>query len=270
MKVTNKLKNIFLIFLFSSSVLNAAVTPGSNPDPQKTVSVKKEINKLLTEELMKQFAKQDLDKKGLAQLRDRAIKSGGESIPALVKVMKSSDYPDKSRWVATFLVGKIMGEKSAPFIAKFAEHPNWVMRMASLKTLQALKQSSKVNLFAKSLSDKSWLVRKQALDSIKHLNIVKAAPQVWSMLYNKENYYINKKGSKRTNLIKDAVKVVGDLKFEKALDPLFAMIQKPKYEDIFEEMEYALTKITNKKSPDGSLKTKRNFWKKTAISYKVI
>lgn len=248
----------------------AAVVPSKEKKSDSQKIAKAEINKVLTEQLLKDFKRENISKNEIESLRDKSLKSGGQAIPALVQVMKSSDYPDKSRWVATFLVGKIMGEKSAPFIAKFTEHPNWVMRMASIKTLQALKQKEMHGPYIRLLSDKSWLVRKQALEGIKELKIEKAAPHVWAMLYDKENYYISKKSKKRTNLIKEAVKTVGDLSFDKALDPLFSMVQKSKYEDIFDEMDYALSKITNKKSPKGDMKTKRAFWKKISVSYKTI
>ena len=75
-------------------------------------------------------------KKSLANLKQETLKYSGKSVSAaLIEVMKNGKYPDKNRWVATFLLGQIMGEKSAPFIAKFFKHPSWVMRMASLKTM---------------------------------------------------------------------------------------------------------------------------------------
>lgn len=267
------MKAVLKILLVSSIVFSstfAAIEPKKEVKKDAQQKARQEINKVLVEQLLKDFKKAEISKKEIENLRDKSLKAGGQSVPALVEVMKNGEYPDKSRWVATFLLGQIMGEKSAPFIAKFSEHPNWVMRMASIKTLQALKQKEMTGPYIRLLNDKSWLVRKQALEGIRELKMEKAAPHVWAMLYNKENYYVSKKSKKRTNLIKEAVKVVGDLKFEKALDPLFAMVQKPKYDDIFEEMDYALSKITNKNSPKGDAKTKKAFWKKIAVSYKTI
>lgn len=210
----------------------------------------------------------NLTKQQVSLLQKEIINHSGKAVPALVEVMKSSKYPDKNRWIATFLMGKVMGKKSSPFISRFVEHPNWVMRMASLKTLLALKEKNYSKAYITALKDDSFIVRKQALDNIKKLEITEAAPNVWAMLYDKKNYYSNKNGAKRTNLIKDAVKTVGDLKFKKALDPLFTMIQKKKYQDIFEEMEYSLQKITGKKGPDSDINTKRRFWKKIALASK--
>src|SRR3989339_895442 len=160
--------------------------------------------------------------------------------------MKWGKFADKNRWIATFLLGKIMGEKSAPFIAKFTEHPSWIMRMASLKTLLALNQEKYGDRYAALLKDNSFIVRLQALENIRHLNLANYSANVWAMLYDKKNYYASKdsKTSKRTNLIKEAIKVVGDLKFTKAQEALLKMSANKKYSDIFQEIDYSLEKIT--------------------------
>ena len=76
--------------------------------------------------------------------------------------MKSDKYPEKNRWVATFLLGRIMGKKSSSFVSRFVEHPNWVLRMASLKTLLALKEERYQKKYIKALKDNSFIVRTQA------------------------------------------------------------------------------------------------------------
>jgi HEAT repeat protein len=204
-------------------------------------------------------------------LKSETLKHGGESVEALIEVMKNAKYPDKNRWVATFLLGQIMGEKSAPFLAKFLKHPHWVMRMASLKTMLALKQAKYSKEYAALLKDDSFIVRSQALDNIRTLKTKESAPLVWAMLYDKKNYYqptINGKPlkAKRSNIIKNVILTVGDLKFEKAKDPLMKMIQKDRYNDIFNEMDASLVKISGISSPKGDMKTKRAFWRKTALS----
>ena len=204
------------------------------------------------------------------KLRKEILTLGGKAVPVLVDVMKNGRYPDKNRWVATFLLGQIMGEKSAPFIAKFSKHPNWVLRLASLKTLLALKQREHGQIYANKLKDASLLVRVQALENIRKLKLAQYAPNVWAMLYDKGNYSQGNNGQKRTNIIKTVIESVGDLRFQKALDPLLTMIQKKKYHDIFDEMDYSLTKISGKESPKGTKEVKKIFWKKYAMSLKTI
>lgn len=222
-------------------------------------------HKAVKEILISEF-KKNLKKKDVVKLQKQVLAYSGKAIPALIDVMKKEVFPDKNRWIATFLVGRIMGKKSSPFLAKFLKHPNWVLRMASLKTLLALKEKKYSALYGKALRDNSFIVRKQALDNIRVLDAKDQAPYVWSMLYDKRNYYAPKKGNKkRTNLIRAAIKTVGDLKFEKAKTPLLSMIQKDKYKDIFNAMDYSLCKITGKKSPEDHA-MKMRFWKKVALA----
>jgi hypothetical protein len=225
--------------------------------------------------LLKSFSKTSKGKDHISKLQKEVLSLKGKAVPALIEVMKNGKYPEKNRWVATFLLGRIMGVKSAPFVSKFLKHPSWVMRMASLKTLLALKQTTYSSLYRKALKDKSFIVRVQALENIRHLNLRKEAPYVWSMLYDKKNYYTGKKKKdikklKRTNIIKSVIKTVGDLKFEKAKKPMLAMIQKEKYKDIFSELDYSLSKITGKKSPKRDERLKKRFWTKIALSEKTI
>ena len=226
---------------------------------------KSNLSPSLTNKLAIEF-KKNLNKIERSKLKGRILELKGKSVPALVRVMKNDSFPDKNRWMATFLLGQIMGKKSAVFISKFSKHPNWIMRMASLKTLLALKQKKFSKVYGSLLNDSSMLVRYQALDNIKKLDIKKLAPNVWSMLYDKKNYHISKtKTKKRSHIIRSVIRTVGDLKFEKAKKSLLSMIQKKKYKDIHVDIDYALSKITGKKSPTDESQKKR-FWKKIQIS----
>jgi len=231
----------------------------------------KAANKVITQSLLKKFSK-NTTKKDILRLKKEVLSYNGKSVPALVEVMKNGKYPEKNRWVATFMLGKVMGKKSAPFISKFLKHPSWVMRMASLKTLLALKGKEYKRQFSTALKDKSMIVRFQALDNISSLKLISEAPFVWQMLYDKRNYYQPKgknkkiKNLKRTNIIKKVIVTVGELKFQKAKKPLLSMIKNKKYDDIFKEMDKSLAKITGKKSPAGSKKLKKRYWNKVAIS----
>ncbi|HLE11276.1 MAG: hypothetical protein A2504_03400 [Bdellovibrionales bacterium RIFOXYD12_FULL_39_22] len=222
--------------------------------------------------LLRLYENNNPSKTQLLEIKKQSLELGGKAVPVLIEVMKSGKFADKNRWIATFLLGKIMGEKSAPFIAKFTEHPSWIMRMASLKTLLALNQEKYGDRYAALLKDNSFIVRLQALENIRHLNLANYSANVWAMLYDKKNYYASKdsKTSKRTNLIKEAIKVVGDLKFTKAQEALLKMSANKKYSDIFQEIDYSLEKITGKKSPAGNVEAKRIFWKNFGISNTVI
>lgn len=266
MKLKKKLFTVVCLFSLGCSIAVASKT-----SPRSSMLSENSESNALTKRLTAKFMQNEMSEDQVEMLQEEVLQKSGKAIPALVQVMKNSKYPDKNRWVATFLVGQVMGAKSAPFIAKFLNHPSWVMRMASLKTLLALKQHKYGSEYAKALQDDSLIVRSQALENIRKLKLKSQAPYVWQMLYDKKNYY-KEKGEekvshKRTHLIKDVILTIGDLEFDKAQDPLLKMIQNERYSDIFEEMDYALSKIIDKESPDGSINIKKHFWKRTAMAY---
>ena len=202
---------------------------------------------------------------GLAEMLKRTtLKHREKAVPTLIKVMKEGKYPEQNRWQATMLLAQVMGKKSAPFIAKFSDHPHWMMRVASLKALLGLKQSEYHAVYAKALKDPSLIVRVQALDNISQMKIDALSPNVWRMMYDDSNYSGDVGKRKRTSIVKNIIRTLGDLKFEKAAKPLAQLIQKPKYQDLIEDLDYSLEKITGKTSPD-STDGRRKFWSQTAV-----
>ncbi len=193
--------------------------------------------------LLKEF-KNASDKKSLDKLRGKVLKMGNPAVPALITVMKTEEYPENSRWMATFLLGRIAGTKASPFIAKFLKHPSFLMRLASLKTLLILKEDKRGSEFAPLLKDPSLIVRYQALDNIKTLKLTKEAPHVWAMMFDEQNYSGKKGARKRTNIIKKVVETVGELKYQPAKEKLVAMVQKREYSDLKSELNYSLEKMS--------------------------
>jgi hypothetical protein len=196
-----------------------------------------------------------------AMIKHHSLKHKQKAVPVLIKVMKSSQYPDQNRWHATMLLAQIMGKKSAPFIAKFYEHPNWMMRLASLKALMGLGQKEYVGLHARALKDNSLIVRIQALDNISRMNMRALGSDVWNMLYDQTNYSGEAGTRKRTSIVKSVIRTLGDLKYEKAGRPMALLIQKPRYQDLIEDLDYSLEKITGEKSPN-EVEQRRKFWSK--------
>lgn len=196
-----------------------------------------------------------------AMLKRNAFKHKQKAVPVLIKVMKESKYPEQNRWHATMFLAQIMGEKSAPFIAKFSDHPHWMMRVAALKALLGLKQSEYHAVYAKALKDSSLIVRVQALDNISQMKISKLAPNVWGMMYDQTNYTGEKGARKRTSIVKSIIRTIGDVRYQNAKKPLAKLIQKPKYQDLMDEIDYSLEKITGEVSPN-SIDQRRKFWSK--------
>lgn len=201
----------------------------------------------INEELTALFKENHKTKDALLNLKTKTLVHHTKAVPVLISVMKENQYPEANRWIATFLLGQIMGEKSAPFIAKFVAHPHWMMRLASLKTLLILKQKKYLSHYAHALKDKSLLVRHQALENINKLKIKELSPHVWNMLYDKENYSGKEGKLKRAEIIKNVIHTLGDLEFKDVQKPMSAMLKNKKFKDLHGDLAYSLTKITGKK-----------------------
>ncbi|MGE3609849.1 MAG: HEAT repeat domain-containing protein [Bacteriovoracaceae bacterium] len=200
-----------------------------------------------------------------AMLKRQTLKHKNKAVPVLIKVMKEGKYPEQNRWQATMLLAQVMGKKAAPFIAKFTDHPHWMMRVASLKALLGLRQNEYHAVYAKCLKDPSLIVRVQTLDNISQMNISALAPNVWNMMYDQSNYSGDAGSRKRTSIVKTIIRTLGDVRYQKAKKPLAKLIQKPKYQDLIDEIDYSLEKITGETSPNSAME-RRNFWSKVALS----
>lgn len=221
-------------------------------------------------ELLELYKRKYKTKVQYQELKNQTLALTQKAVPALVKVIKSADYPDKNRWIAMFMLGRVMGKKSANFISKFSAHPNWMMRLASLKVLLALDQKQYKGIYTRLLKDKAMIVRHQALENIRKLNLNSLAPYVWAMLYDKSNYAGSEGERKRAHIIKQAIRAVGDLGFEKSKSPMLKMIRDSKYKDVAQELDYSLNKLSEKKSPDGNIKSKIHFWTRVETANKII
>jgi hypothetical protein len=254
---------LFLVVAIATSNLFAIPAKKLESITAKKVVIEKPVPKnILNHTLYKDYLKKHTSKKSVENLKKKTLELKQKSVPLLTYVMKSKTFSDKNRWVATFLLGRIMGVKAAPYLSKFANHPNWMMRLAALKALLALKQTQYKGLYSRMLKDKALIVRLQALENIRKLNLKELAPYVWAMLYNKENYSGKTGSRKRGEIIRNIIKTTGELEFGKAKKPMMTMIQKKRYRDIHDELDYALSKVTGKKSPEGNISVKKHFWRR--------
>lgn len=257
-----KLALIASSLLFLSSNLMAgeskAIQLLKSPQGTKTKLAPEDVVSL---ERLENMFTMDARTPGLAaMLKRHSLKHRQKAVPVLIKVMKESKFPEQNRWQATMLLAQIMGKKSAPFIAKFIDHPHWMMRVATLKALLGLRQNEYHAVYAKALKDPSLIVRVQALDNISKMNISSLAPQVWGMMYDQSNYSGNVGNRKRTSIVRSIIRTIGDVKFDKAKKPLATLMQKPKYQDLIEDLDYSLEKITGENSPNASAEARRKFW----------
>ena len=136
-----------------------------------------------------------------------------------------------------------MGRRSLDLMSKYAYHPDVILRMASLKVLLSLQAKKKVKIFESALFDKSLLVRQQALESVKLLNLTSLGKKVLAMLFDKKNYTLQNKKLKRDPIMIDVVKVLGDLGYQKSKSLLVKMRSKKRYKDLHQAIDYSLAKL---------------------------
>lgn len=217
----------------------------------------------LNSAIVELFKKDYLGKQGikqLDQLRIKCLKLQAKVVPSLIEVMKGQEYPDRNRWLATFLLARIMGKKASAFIANFIHHPLWIMRLAGLKTLLALKEMKYGEKYAQALSDNSLFVRQQALDNIIKLKLYQFSDIIWNMLFDKKNYEQHGDRVVRMPILSKVIRAMGDLNYKKVSIPLTRMIAKKQYESLVYDIDYSLSKIFDIHSPPGGIEAKQKFW----------
>ena len=222
------------------------------------------VNSLRTD-LLKGFATEYSSDGGVQALKKKVFSGAGQSVPALLHVMKRSDFPIKNRWMATFWLGQIAGKRSANILSKFQDHPDWQMRLAAFKTLQALRSIDKKRSLSKALSDSSLIVRIAGVDAVSYLGIKELAPKLFQMLADKKNYVKSKKNYKRTAIIGKLVSSLAKLKYEKAKKSFLRMIVKKKYDDIFPQLNLALKELTGNRPLGKTRSEVRAFWNRKLI-----
>ena len=88
--------------------------------------------------------------------------------------------------------------------------------MHLIKALLSLEAKERSDVFEKALFDKSLLVRKQALQAVRLLNLKNVSKSLIKMLVDEKNYYVEGKKRKRSPILKDVITTIGDLKYKKS------------------------------------------------------
>jgi len=189
------------------------------------------------------FKSNKLEKESISRLKKIIANNPKKNVPVLFSVMKNEKMPEQSRWLATILVGKTLGKRSIDYLAKFAVHPEVILRLASLKSLLSLEAQKKSHVFENALFDKSLLVRKQALEAVRKLKIIKAEKSLLSMLVDKKNYYLKNKKLKRSPIIKEVIQTMGELRLKKSKNILVSLREKSSYQDLYPVLDYAISRM---------------------------
>lgn len=144
----------------------------------------------------------------------------GESIRSFLSVIKNNEFPDRSRWLSLVLVGKTMGTKSSDLMVKYLSHPNWMIRSAAIKSLKSLKIVYPIKEYRQLLTDRSYVIREQVLDTISILKISGMKMDVLKMLGDSSNYINTKSGIKPSEVVKKIISTLSSLKVKEAIPAL--------------------------------------------------
>lgn len=88
--------------------------------------------------------------------------NGHEATKILLNTLKHNRFPIEQRWSALIWLGQLMGKDALPVVEKFLLHPDWMMRLASLKVMAALGVHQNSIAFKQALKDPSLIVRQEA------------------------------------------------------------------------------------------------------------
>jgi hypothetical protein len=258
-------KSLILISIFFNLISTNVFSSIKSSEKLSSIKPAKHLLKKTNQKMFleKLFIENNKSKKLQDKIKEIVLKNPKNSVVTLIDVMKNKKYPDHMRWLATNLLARIMGKKSSRFIGKFTEHPEWFMRMASLKALLSLKDKSQSSVYVKRLKDSSMLVKFQALENIRELKIKNLSNNVFKMLLDKKNYSSKKGKLVRNDLIKKVITSLGDLGHTPSAKLFAKMIQDKSFNDIFGELNYSLEKITGKTISFKNNKEKtRKHWSK--------
>jgi len=166
------------------------------------------------------------------------------SASELISVIKSSKFPDRSRWFAGMTLVRLTGKKSLPLMRKLSTHPNWLTRLLALKSLRILKQRSDVGLIEKRLYDKSALVRVEALEALSSWKVRSSGDKIWKMLFDKKNYLIRgEKKSINIEMMKRIIGALGTIGYKDAKSPLKALKGKKAFKSIQSEIQRTVNQL---------------------------
>ena len=137
-----------------------------------------------------------------------------------------------------------MGRKSVPLLAKYLEHPNWMLRSAAIKSLKSLKVSDKNELYRKLLKDKSYIIREQALDVISTLKIKSLKYDVLEMFGDRTNYIKTSNGLKASEVLKKVIKTLVALDTKESISLLRRLKKSQLASNIHNQIDLAIKQIS--------------------------
>lgn len=176
--------------------------------------------------------------------KDHLKKTNKLKIMRLLSELKSDKINDKKRWRAGMEIIKKLGVKSLPLMRKLGEHPDWMLRLLSLKAIRLLKDKTSLSLIERSLFDKSGLVRVEALDLLGDWKIKKSGRKIWKMLSDKKNYLkSNNKTFANKMVVSKIIETIKILKYSRVKKHLLNLRNKKEFKAVALEIDETLKSL---------------------------
>lgn len=249
---------VLFVFSFKFNFLFASNVPLNIHRPSFSVD-KGQMNLKSLDVLLKTEWKKNVD---FSSLSHQTLNFGPKAVPVLLNAMKKKSYPVQNRWIAMFSLTKLMGKNSSKVLSKFTKHPDWMMRLGALKCLLFLKEKSYAKDYALLLTDKSLVVRQQALKNIHQLNIKENAKDVSNLLAE-----INfDKTASDDPVVDMTLLTLAKLGHKQSIPTLVDMLKAERFKKNSATIDFSLEQLTGKKSPNGDLNSKIAFWSRNSTS----
>ena len=225
----NKKASLFL--LCASSALAAPVPQSHHKDLERSLNVLKNSGNL-TQAIFSLKA------------RDASLEQ------SLTEMVLDPAKDLKERWFAVMAVTKLQGSQALGNLKKWAEHPEWFVRLASLKALSYLdlnESTYPTSLVMKRLKDKSILVRDGALEVLGRWCLPQTQSKILGVIDDQEHF------RKKHPLFirKRAVDVIGQCGFSsvETKKRLVQLFEEENFYDIHSATHQTLQLLTQRKLP---------------------
>ncbi len=182
---------------------------------------------------------------------------GVSSYKDLREIAFNSNYGMKFQWRALSAMALIGREKSTPELEVALKHKDWFMRNAGLVMLKEVNPKAATTWAKKLLSDRSMIVRTEAVEVLRSLKDESSIQLLWTELYKKENF----RGKQSLWIRRHIAQALGELS-QRGDEKKFIKLLSDSDKTLHIPAITGLEKITNKRlgGSKDSLNTKVGLW----------
>lgn len=183
------------LFAVTASLLICSQFALSAPSPYKGEASKQNqetIKKIISniEKDLRQH--REVDFKDLISNWNRRY--GDSALDPLMMLVNRPGTSDRDLYISMMAIGRIGRTKATPLLLSKLEHPSWMVRSASLKSIAQYSRNGPVDVYpiAERLFDKALVVRMDAVKALEALRNPVAIPSLLKALHDPSNYHKGK------------------------------------------------------------------------------